>query len=158
MLLTHRYQISTRELTYRYTAVVRAELPAAELPAWVAAVLPTVTAYVRRARVRRTGPPFARYAAIGDLIAVEAGFPVAEEIEGDGLVEPSTLPDGDAAVTTHSGPYEGLPRAYRAVLDWVAAAGRAPAGPHWEVFHTGPAIEPDPARWRTELVVPYERR
>jgi effector-binding domain-containing protein len=155
MLLT--YTVSTCALTDRYTAVVRGELPAEELPAWLAAVFPVVAGHLRRVHTRRTGPPFARYAALGDQIAVEAGYPVAEEIDGDGLVEASTLPDGVAAVTTHAGRYEGLPRAYRAVLDWLAATGHVPAGPHWEVFRTSPYTEPDPARWRTDVVVPYER-
>jgi hypothetical protein len=75
-----------------HTAVVCGEMPRDELPAWLAGVLSTVRDYLRGVGVPRTGPPFARYTFLGDTVRVEAGFPVARYISGDGLVEPSTLP------------------------------------------------------------------
>ena len=148
-------EITTQVLTDRYTAVVRDELPADELPAWLAGVCRTVRDYLTRTGVPPIGPPFARYAFLGPVVAVEAGFPVPREIPGDGLVEPSTLPDGQAAVTVHWGPYEDLEKAYLACRHWLDSHGYEPAGPHWEVYHTDPFAEPDPARWRTDVVVPY---
>jgi effector-binding domain-containing protein len=53
------------------------------------------------------------------------------------------------------GSYESLDRAYAAVHRWLDDEGYAPAGPHWEVYFTDPAAEADPARWRTDIVVPY---
>jgi hypothetical protein len=46
------------------------------------------------------------------------------------------------------------------VFHAVSAAGEAPVGPayaehHVESYLVGPAEESDPARWRTEVVVPY---
>lgn len=149
------YDIRDERLAGAYTAVVRGELPAAELPAWLAGTFQTVQEYLRRTDVRPIGEPFARFTFLGDTVAVEAGFPVPFEVAGDGLVEPSTLPDGPAAVTTHLGRYEDVERAYLAVLTWLEAHGHVPQGPHWEVYCTDPQTEPDPARWRTEVVVPY---
>src|SRR5262245_20344403 len=152
---TLTYDITEQVLTTRYTAVVRAELPADELPAWLAGVYRAVPDYLTKLGVDPIGPPFARFALLGCLVAVEAGFPVPREIPGDGLVGPSMLPDGKAAVTTHRGGYEGVERAYQACRDWLDRHGFVPAGPHWEVYHTDPATEPDPARWRTDVVVPF---
>lgn len=149
------YEITSRILTDRYTAVVRGEMPAEELPGWLAGVYRTVHTYLTRTGVAPTGPPFARFTFLGDVVAAEAGFPVPHEIPGDGLVQPSTLPDGRAAVTTHWGRYEDVDKAYRACLGWLDEHGYRPAGPHWEVYHTDPTAEPDPARWRTDVVVPY---
>ena len=155
MLMT--YEIETRRLPVRCTAVVRGEMRRDELPAWMAAALSTVRDYLRKAGVARTGPPFARYTFLGDVVAVEAGFPVAVEVAGDGLVEPSALPGGPAAVTTHVGDYTSLPRAFHAVRVWLHDHGMAPASPHWESYLTNPGAEPNPSRWRTEMVVPYRR-
>jgi len=149
------YLVTTRVLTDRYTAVVRGEMPADELPAWLAGVFAAVGDYLDRAGVAPAGPPFARYSSLGDVVAVEAGFPVPTEVPGDGLVEPSALPDGPAAVTTHWGGYESLDTAYRACRTWLDDHGYQPAGPHWEVYHTDPASETDPAQWRTDVVVPF---
>lgn len=151
------YETTMHELAVQPTAVVRTELPAADLPSWLAAAYHTVLEYLQHRGAHPTGPPFARFASIGDTVAAEAGFPVPEEIDGDGYVVPSTLPGGPAAVTTHLGRYEDLERAYRAVHDWVAATGYEPAGAQWEVYYTDPNAEPNPARWRTDVVVPCRR-
>jgi effector-binding domain-containing protein len=154
-MMIRTYEITSRELVARHTAVVRGEMPAGELAAWLAGVYLTVQEYLTGSGAEPTGPPFARYTFLRDQVAVEAGFPVAGEISGDDLVAPSMLPAGPAAVTTHVGPYEELEVAYRAVRDWLAGRGLTPAGPHWEVYLTDPNTEPDPAHWRTDLVVPY---
>ena len=153
--MTVTYQINVADLTDQYTAVVRGEMPREELPGWLAEAFQAVRAYLERAGVDPTGPPFARYSTLGDTVAAEAGFPVPHEVAGDGSVEPSTLPDGHAAVITHMGPYDDLDRAYLAARDWLGAHRYVPAGPHWEIYHTDPNTEPDPARWRTDVVVPY---
>jgi effector-binding domain-containing protein len=152
---TLTYTVRDRVLAGRYTAVARGELPGAQLPGWLASAFGAVYDYLRRAGIPPTGPPFARLTFLGETVAVEAGFPVPYEVAGAPGVEPSTLPDGPAAVVTHLGRYEDMDRAYQAARDWLAERGLAPAGPHWEVYYTDPNAEPDPSRWRTDVVVPY---
>jgi effector-binding domain-containing protein len=153
--MTLTYEITPKFLTDRFTAVMRAELPPAEMPDWLEHAYRTVYSYLRQARIVAIGPPFARFTFIDGLVAVEAGFPVRREIPGDGVVEPSRLPDGPAATTEHRGRYEDLDRAFEAVQSWLENLGYEAAGPHWEVYHTDPHVEPDPTRWCTEVVVPY---
>jgi effector-binding domain-containing protein len=153
MMMT--YQIGTKTLTQQLTAVVRAETSRGELPAWMAGTVAAVREYLSRVGGARTGPPFARYAFLGDTVAVEAGFPVDAEIAGDGLVEPSMLPDGPVVTVTHVGDYANLGRAYLAAHAWIRDHGAIPASPHWEIYHTNPAADADVSHWRTELVVPY---
>ncbi|HEX5995953.1 MAG TPA: GyrI-like domain-containing protein [Jiangellales bacterium] len=148
-------EVTSRQLTETYTAVVRGEMPVDELPAWLAGVFPTVANYLRETGVIAIGPPFARFAFLGRVAAVEAGFPVPTEITGDGLVEPSTLPGGPAAVTMHVGSYQDLDKVYLAVRSWVSQHGYVTTGPHWEVYLTDPTVEPDPTCWRTDVVLPY---
>lgn len=149
------YEITSRHLASQPTAVVRGEMPAAELGEWLADSYRGVQEHLDRIGMHPSGPPFARYTFLGEDVAVEAGFPVASEIAGNGRVEPSALPGGPAAVTTHLGRYEDLEAAYDAVHDWLDTQGCTPAGPHWDVYFTDPNAEPDPAHWRTDVVAPY---
>ncbi len=103
-----------------------------------------------------TGPPFACYTIDGDRVEIEAGYPVSVAVAGDGLVMPSGLPGGPAAITVHEGPLDSLDVAYRRVESWLAGHGFTPRGRHWERYLVGGVTnESDPLQWRTEVVVPY---
>jgi effector-binding domain-containing protein len=52
------------------------------------------------------------------------------------------------------GPYDTLGETYAALMRWIGEQGRVVAGPMWEVYWTDPGTEPDPARWRTEVIIP----
>lgn len=153
--MTPAYEIMTKGLTRQATAVMRGEMPREQLGRWLATCYRGVYEHLRTIGVEPAGPPFARFTFLGDTVAVEAGFPVGREIAGDGGVEPSALPAGSAAVTTHLGRYEELEAAYAAIHAWLDEHGYAEAGPHWEVYFSDPATEPDARRWRTDVVAPY---
>jgi effector-binding domain-containing protein len=150
----NQYAIKFRTVTEQPTAVRKARLRTAELPGWLADTFGQVWQYLQRTRRAVAGHPFARYEFHGDSVDVEAGFPVGEPVAGEDRVEPSTLPGGTVAVTTHYGRYDAIEDAYKAVLAWLQRRGYEPAGGHWELYANDPAQEPDPAAWRTDLVVP----
>lgn len=114
-----------------------------------------VMAYLGSAHMTPAGPPYARFSFHDDVVDVEAGFPVSSPVLALGRVTLSSLPGGPAATATHYGRYEDLPAAYEAIAQWLKEHGYEPAGPHWEIYYTDPRTEPDPARWRTDLVAPY---
>ncbi|MCM4084370.1 GyrI-like domain-containing protein [Paractinoplanes hotanensis] len=149
------YHIESRVLTAQNTAVVRGSMPTERVPAWMAGVYEQVNRYLTDRGIRTDGPPFARYTFHGGAVDVEAGFPVLEPIRDGGRVVSSRLPGGTAAVTTHYGRYEDLALAYQAIADWMKERGVESAGPHWEVYYTNPAAQPDPATWSTDVVMPY---
>ena len=153
--MTITYDVADRFLASQLTAVVRAEIPREDLSAWLRRAFGEVGLYLRERHIAPVGPPYARYTFLGDQVAVEAGFPVAMEIAGHGRVQPSRLPGGRAAVTTHYGGYEDLQDAYAAERRWLTTHGRAPTGAHWEIYFTDSATEPDAARRRTDVVIPY---
>lgn len=153
--MTLTYEVRTEELRPQLTSVVRGEMPASQMAVWLSEAYATVFAYLSSAGVPPVAPPFARFTFLGDTVAVEAGVPVPVEVAGEGRVEASSLPEGPAAITTHIGRYEDLEHALDAVTAWLAGRGLEPAGPHWEVYYTDPNAEPDPSRWRTDVVVPY---
>jgi effector-binding domain-containing protein len=153
--MTITYEITDQVLTDCYTVVVRGEMPTGEFAGWLREGYQSVFEYLAGAGIVPAGPPFARYTFLDGAVAVEAGVPVPHEVAGQGRVEPSTLPDGHAAVTVHTGRYEDLDKAYEALNRWLKDHDHSPAGPHWEIYFTDPNTEPDPARWRTEVVMPY---
>jgi effector-binding domain-containing protein len=156
--MTITYTIVDSVLPAQDTAVVRGEMAPEQMPTWLGEAYSEVAQYLARAAVTPAGPPFARYTFLADSVGIEAGFPVPFEVAGDERVQPSRLPECAAAVTTHMGPYEDLENAYRAVVEWLDEHGRQQRGPHWEIYLTDPNTEPDPARWRTDIVVPFRSR
>ena len=122
------YHIESRTLTAQDTAVIRAGMPAAAVPAWIAGVYEEVHRYLTDRGIRADGPPFARYAFRGDVVDVEAGFPVLQPVPDGGRVTASRLPGGRAAVVTHYGRYEDLALACQAVTGWLKEGRSKPPG------------------------------
>ncbi len=114
--------------------------------------------------VEPAGPPLVRYNVI-DMergLEIEVGIPVAPGTAGDGPVVAGVLPPGRYASLGHVGPHEKLYDAIAALQAWADAKGLAfdmaetPAGDRFgarvEVYQTDPIEEPDPARWRTDVI------
>jgi effector-binding domain-containing protein len=101
------------------------------------------------------GQPFAIYHAMSaEAVDIELGMPVVDPVAGGGEVVAGELPAGRAAVLTHHGPYDTLPAAHAELAIFVKGRGLQPSGPPREIYVTDPGTEPDPARWRTDVVQP----
>lgn len=138
------------------TATRRARLPAAELPAFFAAVYTDVMAAVVAQGLAVTGEPFAAYHGMpGETVDVEAGMPVDGVLADADDIRSSTLPACRAAIAMHVGPFEGLADTWGELMAWVGEQHLSPSGPlFWESYLTDPEAEPDPSAWRTRLVIP----
>ena len=110
------------------------------------------------------GAPFLKYNIV-DMergLEIEAGWPVATAVPGDGDVFAGTLPGGRYATVTHIGPYEALYDATTGLLAWARERGLAwdttdtDAGERWasrlELYRTNPAEVPEPDKWETDLM------
>jgi effector-binding domain-containing protein len=138
---------------------IRLHTAVEEIPASLAVALPEVWKAAEASGLAPDGPPFTRYLAeLSDLardLDYEAGVPLPlPAAVARGRAVPGELPGGTLAVAWHVGPYDTLGETYGALLAWIGEQGRTVAGPMWEVYWTDPATEPDPARWRTEVIVP----
>lgn len=150
------YEIEARTLERCSTAVVRARMGVEDVGPWLEGVYGRIAAHVGRHGSALVGAPFGRYVEHSDgTLEVEAGFAVSSEVPGVGDIEPSSLPAGTAAATWHVGPYDEMVPAYEALERWIAEKGGSIAEPAWEIYHTDPSVEADPAVWRTEIVQPY---
>lgn len=139
------------------TAVVRVEAMVAELPAAIPGALRDVANAMAAAGVELAGPPFTRYVAWGPGRAVaEVGFPVWRAAPQVGSVGPGQLPGGRAASIVHVGTYETIDHAYARLQEWLRERGHGELGPMWEVYWSDPETDPDPAGWRTEILVPVD--
>ena len=131
--------------------------------------IPAVFEWLAQRGIEPAGAPFLKFDVIdmeGELV-IQAGVPIAAPVaagaegEGDDEVFCSVLPAGRYATATHLGAFDELIDATRALLEWAAASGlvwdsiETDAGTSWgcrlEIYHTNPALEPDPAKYRTQL-------
>lgn len=140
-----------------HAAVVRAEVPMAELREVFDRGFTAVMHAVQSQGVAIVGPPFGYYPGMpGETVAVLVGFPVARSITAEGGVEPFELPAGLAVTGTHVGPYEALAQTYEQLMSWTADAGLTLAAGMWESYLSDPRSEPDPNTWRTLIVWPLD--
>lgn len=150
------YQIDQRELVESPTAVVRARLSVTEIGPFVGSAIASVASELARQSVSPAGPPYARYHRLdGGMFDVEVGFRAAAAALPRGDDSVSSLPGGLAAVLAYVGPYDEMEAAYGALAEWVSSRGGEANGDPWEVYLSDPAQEPDPRRWRTEIVMPF---
>jgi effector-binding domain-containing protein len=148
------YQIEMKKQLRRDVAVVKFSAKAPEIAQRIGAAFGAVHAYLSRTGVPMQGPAVARYTPGPERFDVAAGFIVPSPIQGDGNVVPAELPECEAAVTTHIGPYSELPSAYSAIQPWFEANGREPAEFMWEEYWSGP--ETPPEQTRTVVVWPVK--
>lgn len=152
------YAIEDRSLARQPTMVIHGKVNLEDIPRFLGRVYSTVECQVHESGAHVVGDPFARYRPLDSEyreFEIEAGLPVLLATGGRGEVEASHLPSGPAAVTFHTGPYERMEPAYGALNSWLQARGLETNGPAWEVYHTDPDTQPDPAIWRTEIIQPY---
>ena len=143
------------ELETRDTAVVRATVALAELPAFFARAFPAVLTVLATEDIEPVGPPFAWYAGPPtDEVTLEAGFVVPHRIEPVGEVVASHLPGGRVVSAVHVGPYSTMTATYDRMRAWILEHRLIPTMPMWEVYLTDPGADPNPATWRTEICWP----
>ena len=129
----------------------------------VADRIPAIVGHVLGSGGVLAGAPFIRYHRIGPggELDAEAGVPVDDPGLATDAIPAGTLPRGRYVVAVHAGHLDGLAAATAGLLAWAEDRGvvwdrtASPEGEIWgcraEHFLTSPAVEPDPARYRTEL-------
>jgi effector-binding domain-containing protein len=152
------YEIVEMTLKPQPTLVMRREISVEEMGTWLPMAFGVVARFITEAGGHMAGPPFARYQPVegqAGHFQTEAGFPVFVVIEGKGDVLASELPGGHTAHLWYLGPYDNMEPAYHALEAWITERHGKPYGGPWEVYHSDPVKEPDPATWRTEIYMPY---
>lgn len=151
------YEIQIKELQEQPTVTIRRWCEPTKLTEMFSEILPKAYSYATSNGATVGGAPFSRYHGMKDgKMDVEAGVPLAKKLEGQGEIQASTLPAGRVLVTWHVGPYHELGKAHETLEAWAKKNDLEIAGAPWEVYWTDPGQEPDPSKWRTEVLLPIE--
>jgi effector-binding domain-containing protein len=154
------------ELEPQPTLAVRIQQPMAELDLASAfdRAIPQVMGRIHELGIGAAGPPFGRYHRFGpDIVDVEIGFPIASRpsdipdlsTQTSGDIGVAELPGGPVARTLHVGPYDGLPKVYDALHEWIHAQPGYDDGPGpWESYVDDIRSTPDVSTLRTEVIWP----
>jgi effector-binding domain-containing protein len=135
----------------RTIAAVHARLPISAVPTMFRRYLDQVYAAARTGVIQLDGQNVFLYRDAPDQPAsadVAFGVGVKTPFVAVGNVEPTSLPVGEVATTTHWGSYAELGAAHHAVIEWCRVHGRSLAGPRWEVY--GHWVE-DETQLRTDV-------
>jgi len=148
---------SVEQPTFGVRQLVRRD----DLPELFARVVPLVAGALERGGKQPAGPPFARYrGAMPGGFDVEVGFPLVEPAEltvpdaGPGTPVSGHLPEARVVETVHVGAYDGLSETYTRLEAWMADHDVRALDESWEYYESGPESDPDPATWRTRIVIP----
>ena len=139
---TPKCEIVTTER--RPTAVVRVKARMSELRAAqqtsrarLAEVLPTLGVSLLEHSCTLWRPP------VDGVLDMEPGVLVSGAFAAVDDVVPSELPAGRAAYFLLRGSFDGLPGAWKTLLDWCAAEKLPLAGINWEIYGPSEDVEPD---------------
>lgn len=122
-----------------------------------------VFGWLAERHIAPVGPVFFRYDVINmpGPMHVQAGVPIAEQVDGDEAVSTGALPAGLFVTVRHVGHPDGLERATGELLAWAEEQGldfdqwRTPEGHAWacrtEWYFSDPVEVPDLNQWETEL-------
>lgn len=151
MTQSNMYAVSLRIAEPRTIAAVHARLPASAVASTFRRYLDQVYAAGRTGALHLDGQNVFLYRPVAERSTefdVAFGVGVKASFVPVGAVEPTALPVGEVATTTHWGAYAALGEAHAAIVEWCRLHGRRRAGPAWEVY--GHWTE-DESRLRTDV-------
>lgn len=145
-----------RDVQERRTVSIRMTVPVERLPEVMGKSFWEIMEYLNREGIPPAGPPFGYYHNMDMAnLDVEMGFPVREELPGDGRVKASTLPAGRVAVETHRGPYETMEETYNKVIGELKERGLEMDEFMYEFYLNDPD-EVSPEEIETEIYMPVK--
>ena len=147
-------EFTIRPTTKQHTASIKMTRPVSRIGPAMGEAFPKIYHAVVSAGMEPAGMPLARYFDFGEEeTTFECAIPVPSAFPSTGEVEPGTVGGGEAACAIHVGPYDTIGETWEALMAWVTAQGKAPAGPFWECYIDDPQ-EVAASELKTELFIP----
>jgi effector-binding domain-containing protein len=152
------YQIRLREVASQTAVCLGTKTTMDKIGQETGSLYGRIFQYLGSRKINPAGPALVVYPSPpGEEIELEACVPVSEGIIGEGRIEAKELAGGEMASVTHLGSYEGLGRAYEALMKWMAEEGYSPCGPPREVYELGPP-HANPSDYKTEILWPVRKK
>jgi effector-binding domain-containing protein len=146
------------------SVVIRTRSSVEELPQVIGAAYQRIATFLGTKKLAPAGPPYVAYhnEDMQDL-DLEIGFPLAEELKGEGEFEASSIPGGEYATTLHIGPYSKFEVAYNRLTEvaynrltqWIGEQSLQPAGSCYEIYLNDP-VDTHEDELQTLILFPIE--
>ncbi len=126
-------------------AVVISKVTTAQnLPTVVEEVFNTIVEYISKKEGLSLGPAFIAYYSMDENnLEVEIGFPVNEEIAGEGEIRCTKIPGGKRVVGYYKGAYAYMTYIYDEMLKWILLKGLEPSSLVYEYYFNSPQNVPE---------------
>ena len=137
MAPSREYAVSLHQAPPRTIAAVHARVPTRDVPRVFSRYLDQVYAAAHSGSLQLDGQNVFVYRDVHDRpdqADVSFGVGIKAPFEPIGDVQPTIVPGGPVATTTHQGSYAQLGAAHSAVIEWCRTHGHALAGSRWEVY------------------------
>ena len=150
------YQCELQKAAPQPAVSIRTWASVQELPKVLGQSFAAVAQYLAEKGEQPAGPVFVAYYNMDmQNLDIEAGFPVARELEGRGAIRSSEIPGGDLASCVFTGPYSDMVPAYEALKTWVEGQGREPTGVSYEIYLNDPQTTPQ-QELQTRIIFPLK--
>jgi len=150
------YELNVKEFPEQTVLSIHERTPLEDLKRVIPGHYDELFAYLAELSEESAGPPVTICPFPDDegIVAVEDALPTARALPGRGRIESRVLPACTGVCLVHKGPYDELPRSYRALGHWFERLGIEVTGDPREIYWTDPKEVADPADWVTEVVWP----
>jgi effector-binding domain-containing protein len=159
-------QVEVREMADQLVLGMRFHTSLEKIEEDIGKAFTSIFSYLGEAAEYPAGPPFALYYINEDGemgfdendIDMEMCVPVAKLMGGKGDVGGREVPGATVVSTLHLGPYQQVTEAYQALTAFAEANGYRFVGPAREIYLVGMGQVEDEADYRTEIVIPVEKK
>jgi len=149
------YQFEIKERAAQPTLFMRDTCAVQDLPTFFGKTYGAVIQYLTSLGVQPCGAAYCIYFNMDmQALDIQAGFPVAHPVPGQGELEAGEIPAGRFATGMHIGPYDQMAPFYDALNAWVTAQGEEVTGIAYEWYYSGP--ETPPQEVKTEVWFPLK--
>jgi effector-binding domain-containing protein len=135
-------KITVEEHPAQPTLAIRLQTSPENLSNDTAEAINKIMAYLEEIGKEASNMPYSAYHNMESMdqqvIDVEVGIPVEEDLPGKGNIQATKLPAGKYATITFVGPYEGLPEAYERLELWEKENKVSDAGVVYEFYINDP--------------------
>jgi effector-binding domain-containing protein len=133
---------------------IRTRAAVQDLPQVLGRCYASVYGYLEQLGQPPAGPPYIAYFNMDmQNLDLDVGVPVAQELPGNGEIQPARLPGGKVATCLYTGPYDEMGQAYDTLLKFIEDNREQPAGGAYEIYLSDSASTP-PEQLQTLILFP----